>query len=104
MMRFTVGNARELALGEDTRAGREFVRLLRNYTPGGSLWYLRLAYEREVLDQLQRVLDPSAARSFRRRVQSAREFDTRFFAPPGASVIQGKGSVRAPDISNAFGG
>ncbi|HBS50113.1 MAG TPA: hypothetical protein DEA05_08510 [Rhodobacteraceae bacterium] len=104
MLRFTVGNARELALGEDTRAGRELVGLLRNYTPGGSLWYLRLAYEREVLDQLQQVIDPDAARSFRRRVQNAREYDTQFFAPPGSSVIQGRGSLRAPDIANAFGG
>jgi len=103
-LRFSVGNARELVLGEDTRAGREFVQLLRNYTPGGSLWYLRLAYEREVLDQLQQVLDPDAAQSFRRRVQSAREYDTQFFAPPGSSVIQGRGLVRAPDIENAFGG
>lgn len=104
MLRFSVGNTRELVLGEDTRAGREFVQLLRNYTPGGSLWYMRLAYEREVLDQLQQVLDPDAYRSFRRRVQSAREYDTQFFAPPGSSVIQGRGSVRAPDIENAFGG
>lgn len=104
MLRFTVGNTRELVLGEDTKAGREFVQLLRNYTPGGSLWYLRLAYEREVLDQLQQVLDPDAAQSFRRRVQSAREYDTQFFAPPGSSVIQGRGSVRAPDVANAFGG
>jgi hypothetical protein len=104
MLRFTVGNARELALGEETKAGREFVGLLRNYTPGGSLWYLRLAYEREVLDQLQQVLDPDAAASFRRRVQSARDYGTNFFAPPGASAIQGQGSLRAPDIDNAFGG
>jgi hypothetical protein len=104
MLRFTVGNARELALGEETRAGRELVGLLRNYTPGGSLWYLRLAYEREVLDQLQQVIDPDAAQSFRRRVQSAREYDTQFFAPPGLSAIQGRGSLRAPDIANAFGG
>ena len=104
MLRFSVGNARELALGEDTRAGRELVGLLRNFTPGGSLWYLRLAYEREVLDQLQQVIDPEASQSFRRRIQSARQYDTQFFAPPGSSAIQGKGSLRAPDISNALGG
>ena len=104
MLRFTVGNARELALGEETRAGRELVGLLRNYTPGGSLWYLRLAYEREVLDQLQQVIDPEASQSFRRRIQSARQYDTQFFAPPGSSAIQGRGALRAPDISNAFGG
>ncbi len=102
MLRFTVGNARELALGEDTKAGREFVGLLRRYTPGGSLWYLRLAYEREVLDQLQQAIDPDAARSFRRRIQAAKEYDTRFFSAPGQSVIGGQS--RAPDIANAFGG
>ena len=104
MLRFTVGNAREGIMGEDTKVGREFVHLLRNYTPGGSLWYLRLAYEREVLDQLQRIVDPKAAQSFRRRVQNARDYDTQFFAPPGSSVMQGTGRVRAPDIANAFGG
>jgi hypothetical protein len=103
MLRFTVGNARELAMGEDTRAGRELVGLLRSYTPGGSLWYSRLAYEREVLDQIQQVIDPEAARSFRSRVQNARQYDTEFFAPPGSSAIEGRGPLRAPDISNAFG-
>ena len=104
MLRFTVGNARELALGDETHAGRELVGLLRRYTPGGSLWYLRLAYEREVLDQIQRMIDPEAARSFRRRIQSAREYDTQYFAPPGSSAIKGRGALRAPDITNALGG
>lgn len=103
-LRFTVGNAQEALAGEETHIGKEFVDLLRNYTPGGSLWYLRLAYEREIMDQLQRAIDPKAADSFRRREQSARDFDTQFFAPPGSSAIQGKGRIRAPDISNAFGG
>lgn len=103
MLRLTVGNARELALGEDTNFGREMVGMLRRYTPGGSLWYLRLAYEREVLDQIQTIVDPRAAQSFRRRVQSAREYGTKYFAPPGSSVISGKGRVRAPDLSNALG-
>lgn len=104
LSRLTIGNAQAAARGDDMNMGRDLVDMLRRYTPGGSLWYLRLAYEREVLDQLQQVADPEAARSFRRRVQSAREYDTQFFAPPGSSVIQGRGSVRAPDFSNAFGG
>lgn len=104
MLRFTVGNARELALGDETHAGGELVGLLRRYTPGGSLWYLRLAYEREVLDQIQRMIDPEAERSFRRRIQSAREYDTQYFAPPGLSAIKGRGALRAPDITNALGG
>lgn len=101
---YTIGNAQQLATGDDMNMGRETVDLLRRYTPGGSLWYLRLAYEREVLDQLQRMVDPEADRSFRRREQNADDYGTQYFAPPGSSVITGRGSTRAPDFSNAFGG
>lgn len=101
-LRFTVGNIQEAIRGDDTRAGAEFVDLLRQYTPGGSLWYLRLVYEREVLDQLQMVIDPQAHRAFRRRIQSAQDYDTEFFAPPGQSVIGGEADP--PNLRNAFGG
>ena len=104
MLRFTVGNAREVVMGDDTKAGKEFVDLLRRYTPGGSLWYLRLAYEREVLDGLQQLVDPKSARSFRRKMRAAEDYDTRYFMGPGASVTRGGGETRLPDISNAFGG
>jgi hypothetical protein len=99
-LKFTLGNAQEAIQGEDTKIGREFTDMLRRYTPGGSLWYLRLAYEREVLDQLQQVLDPQAHRSFRRRARSARDFDTDYFAAPGRGIS----GARAPDLANAFGG
>jgi hypothetical protein len=101
MIRYTVGNARELAYGESTNMGEETVRLLRRYTPGGSLWYLRLAYEREILDRLQGLLDPEAYQSFRARERSAREYDTQFFAPPGRGLFDG---ARAPDFGNMAGG
>lgn len=104
MLRFTVGNARELALGEETKIGREFTNLLRSYTPGGSLWYLRAAYEREVLDRLQRLVDPDAEAAFRRKIKSARDMDTRYFYGPGQSAIVGRNGIRAPDLGNAFGG
>ena len=38
--------------------GVELIRNMGRYTPGGSLWYARLAYERMVLDQLQTLADP----------------------------------------------
>ncbi|HMR33963.1 MAG TPA: hypothetical protein PKA13_21520 [Geminicoccaceae bacterium] len=40
----------------------ELLRLARQYTPGGTIWYARLAYERLVLDQLARMTDPKAMR------------------------------------------
>lgn len=101
-LKFTVGNVQQLVRGDDTNAPAEFVNLLRRYTPGGSLWYLRLAYEREVLDQLQAIVDPNASRAFRRRVKSAQDQGSDYFAPPGQSLFGRKG-IRKPDISGAFG-
>jgi hypothetical protein len=100
LLKFTVGNAQELITGEATNAGREFTQLLRNYTPGGSLWYLRLAYEREILDQLQLVLDPKARSSFQAKRGYARDTGTQFFSEPGRRLSD----MRTPDLSNAFGG
>lgn len=99
-LRYTVGNAQQAIKGEETKFGRETVDMLRRYTPGGSLWYVRLAYEREVLDRLQEVVDPKAAESFRAKVRGAKKFDTSFFATPG----RGLSEARMPDFQNAIGG
>jgi hypothetical protein len=101
-LKFTVGNAQEFVSGETTNTGREFTNLMRRYTPAGSLWYLRLAYEREIIDQIQKVVDPRAAESFRARENYAKDTGTQFFAPAGRSVLQG--GARLPDFENAFGG
>jgi len=97
--KLTVGNVADG--GEN--AGRDMVDWLRRWTPGGSNWYLAAVYQREVLDQLQQAIDPQAARSFRRKVQSARKADTDFFYPPGVSLVTGGGRIRAPDLANATG-
>jgi len=100
VMELTVGNVQD---GFDN-GGRDVVDFLRRNTPGGSLFYLRLAYEREVLDQVQRIVDGDAARVFRNRenAQVSRAGNQSFVAP-GASVIQGRGTVRAPDFGAAIG-
>lgn len=90
------GNLAQLAKGENTNAGREAVQFLGRNTPGGSLWYLRLAYERVLLDNLQRLVDPDAHAAFRRKVQmQRRDYGNQFFWAPGQS---------APQRSPAFGG
>jgi len=103
-IRSTVGNVQLAAQGEDTRFGDDMVGMLRRYTPGGSLWYARMAYEREVLDMIQSVIDPDAHRSFRRRARSADDFGTEYFFEPGASVIRDQGRIRAPEFGNVAGG
>lgn len=101
--KYMIGNLQELSRGEKTNFGRESIDLLRRYTPGGSLWYGRLAYEREILDQIQTIIDPNAARSFRSKERNAQQYGTEYFFPPGSSVISGQGNVRAPNVMNAIG-
>lgn len=102
-LRFTVGNAQQAIKGEDTDIGKDLVDLLRSYTPGGSLWYLRAFYEREVLDQLQSLIDPDAAKRFRAKQKSAAKQGKSYFYGPGSSIVTGKGNVDAPDLGRILG-
>lgn len=93
----TGGNAVEMAQGKDTKAGRELVNVLRANTPGGSLWYLRLGYERVLLDQLQYLVDPKANKAFKAKQQWwKRETGQEFFWAPGELS-----PARAPDLAAA---
>lgn len=40
---------------------------LQRFPPGGSLWYGRLAYNRMIVDNLRRMVDPNYAQSFQER-------------------------------------
>jgi hypothetical protein len=87
--KLTVGNAIELAQGEQTKAGKEAVQFARSYTPGGSLWYTRLAYERILLDQLQKEVDPDYQERFRSmETRARREMDQEYWWAPGDSAPQ----------------
>lgn len=92
----TVGNAMQLARGEETNFGRELTQFVRRNTPGGSIWYLRLAYQRMVLDQMQAALDPGAQQSFRRIERRwQRDFGQGYWWRPGDAAPE-----RAPDMTN----
>jgi hypothetical protein len=90
----TIGNF--VQLGEEkTNFGRELSNFLRQNTPGGNLWYLRLAGERLVFDQLQHLLDPDARGAFRRRAsQRKKQFGNEFWWAPGETA-----PARAPQLS-----
>lgn len=68
--KLTIGQLWDVAAGRDTNFTGEVVNYARKYTPGASLWYGRLIFEREVLDQIQLMGDPSAQVKFRRRERS----------------------------------
>lgn len=93
----TIGNLHELAQGKETHAGREATQLLRRNTPvASSLWPIRAAYNRVLLDQLQYLADPEAHKSFaeqRRRYE--RETGATFWWQPGEAMPQ-----RAPGFEH----
>lgn len=104
---FTAGNAWQAAdwawrggrkkngdtetLLEKTDIGREATRLVKRYTPGGSLWYARLGYERIFVDQAQSWADPDYQRSWR-----TLEAKRSYWWPHGSVAPE-----RAPDLSTA---
>ena len=94
-LNLTVGNAYQLSMGEETKFGRESVNFLKQYTPGSSAWFARLALERLVWDNLKKMVDPKADASFRRFERSRRrEFDQRHWWAPGENLPD-----RAPGYS-----
>jgi hypothetical protein len=95
LLGLTVGNAQRLARGDETQLASDLIRFARRYTPGGSLWYARLAYERLLLDQLQAWVDPDAERRFREtQRRQLKDFGNRYWWGPGR-----RAPARGPQLS-----
>lgn len=96
LLQFTAGNALQLIDRKGTGAGTEFTNLLGRYVPFiSSAWYTRLAYRRELLDQLQYQLDPRAHRRWREAERkSMREKGQGEWWPSGATA-----PARAPQLT-----
>lgn len=95
----TIGNTLQFVSGEDTKLGKETVDFLRGNVPFSNIWYLRLAWERIALDQLQFLADPAANAAFKRKQKFWRkDFGQDFFWAPGALTPQ-----RAPNLGAALG-
>lgn len=98
-LNLTAGNVAQAVQGEKTNFGNELTGFVRRYTPGGSLWYARLAYERVALDQMQHAIDPQAQRRFRRTMRNRqREQGQDYWWRPGELSPR-----RAPDLAAAGG-
>lgn len=97
--RLTYGSARKSFLGEKTNFGREVTNFTRRYTPGASIWYLRSAWDRVLMDNLQRQLDPEAHAAFRRKIMDTRrEYKQEFYWAPGQTA-----PARGPRLNQALG-
>jgi hypothetical protein len=77
--------------------GRHAVRLAKRYTPGGNLWYARLAFERELLDRLSAEIDPDYYESWERMERTAADQGQALWWRPGETAPE-----RAPDAASAM--
>ncbi|PTR07859.1 MULTISPECIES: hypothetical protein [Novosphingobium] len=75
---------------------KQAVKVARGMLPGGSLWYLRLAFDRMVTDEINKAVDPGYAQSNARMAKFAKDQGTQFYWAPGEKL-----PGRAPDFSNA---
>lgn len=86
-------------MGEKTNFGGASMKLLRSELPGGSLWFSRLSFERTILDEMQRQIDPNYRKAWKRMEKYADDQGTEYFWAPGDGVDQ----ARTPDLSNLTG-
>jgi hypothetical protein len=77
------------ALGDKkARPGRDVVTLLKQETPGSSLWFWRVAFEREIADRLQAEIDPNYRQSWRSTARRAKQQGQQFWWEPGETSPQ----------------
>ena len=89
----TFGNIMQAIEGKDTNFGREFVEYVERYTPGSSIWYIRLALERAV-DSMLIEMDPGERRRMRQRTKRyEKAYGSGFWWAPGQN----------PDIQKLVG-
>lgn len=88
----TVGSLGDKEFKSSTAA--KAVEYAKRYTPGASLWWARLALERQVFDRLQEIADPNAYRKRRSQVnKQERDMGNSYWWAPGNRTPE-----RAPQI------
>lgn len=90
------GNAGQYFGDEKPNFGREAVKYANRYAP--DVFYTRLALDRMVWDNLQKMVDPDAHQTFRRIEERARkETDQRFWWRPGRTTPD-RGPALTPEV------
>lgn len=84
--------------GTKANPGGAFVAMLQRELPGSNLFYTRLAFQRLVLDQLSKAIDPRWSQSRHRMERAARDQRQAFFWRPGETAPE-----RAPNLANMAG-
>lgn len=80
-------NVHKLAQGKGSDFGNQVARFIHNNSPGQSLFYARLAFEREIFDNIDKLIDPDSADRFRRIEDRAKQdFRQSFWWRPGKAL------------------
>lgn len=89
-----IGEPIRALTGKPTNPGAKAIKVLAGNTPLRH-WAISLAYQRTVMDQLQKLIDPKAQQAFNRAVQQRqRDYGQGYWWRPGDTSPQ-----RAPDLS-----
>lgn len=73
--------------GFKSKTSAKAVEFARRYTPGTSIWWARLALERQVFDRLQELADPKAYQKQRNKVRKRqRDYGQGHWWAPGQSA------------------
>lgn len=84
---------------EDAKFGKKLTDYLGRYTPGNNIWYSELAFDRMIMDNIQKFVDPNASRNFEKTEDFyQRKNNQEFWWKPGETEPE-----RAPDFSKAVG-
>ena len=66
-MRPSTGGGLDDRTGAFADIGRNVANIPRRWVPGANMWWARAAWNRGVIDRLQRIIDPEAEEDFARR-------------------------------------
>jgi hypothetical protein len=76
--------------GSKTPFAAKAVEYARRYTPGSSIWWARLALEREVFDRLQELADPKAySKRQKRAAKQKQNYGNDYWFAPNKKFIGG---------------
>ena len=96
--KLVIGNTLKTVSGEKANWGVDAVNYLRKYMPGKNIWYLRLALQRMIFDQLANEIDPAVERKRRALEKSMdKEYKQDYWWKPGTTSPQ-----KLPDLPEAF--
>jgi len=81
--KLVLGNTGQLLRGEKTNFASEASNFVRRYTPGHNIWYLNAVFERAIMDNIQRQIDPNYHKRNNQLINKYLKQGTHYWWKPG---------------------